>query len=161
MIIRPIILQDRSWINKYLIKEWASTNIVSREKIYDTKILPGFIALENNQYIGILTYRIERDECEIMTLNSIKEGIGIGSALLKHLLIFIKQENIKRVWLITTNNNWGAFRFYQKKGFVIKTIYPNAIEKSRQLKPQIPLVDSEGIPIRDEIELELKTQLID
>ncbi|MBX2998099.1 MAG: hypothetical protein KF893_06265 [Caldilineaceae bacterium] len=33
---------------------------------------------------------------------------------------------------------------------------PNALARSRQLKPQIPLVGLDGIPLRDEIELEIE-----
>jgi len=59
------------------------------------------------------------------------------------------------MFLITTNDNTHALRFYQNRNFVIAAIHINAIEKSRQLKPEIPLTGADGIPIRDEIELEM------
>ena len=34
-------------------------------------------------------------------------------------------------------------------------IYKNAIENSRKIKPQIPMFADNGLPIRDEIELEM------
>jgi len=43
--------------------------------------------------------------------------------------------------------------FYQERGFVLSKIYSNAVEKARKLKPEIPLIGHDGIPIRDEIEL--------
>ena len=46
--------------------------------------------------------------------------------------------------------------FWQKVGFVLKAIYPDAISFSRKLKPEIPEIGNYGIPIRDEIELEFK-----
>lgn len=58
------------------------------------------------------------------------------------------------MWLITTNDNTVALRFYQKRGFVLAAIHRNALEESRRLKPSIPLVGIDGIPIRDETELE-------
>lgn len=61
-----------------------------------------------------------------------------------------------RLWLITTNDNMEALRFYQKRGFILSALYPNALEESRKLKPEIPEVGLEGIPLRDEIELEFK-----
>lgn len=33
-------------------------------------------------------------------------------------------------------------------------LYRNAVEAARRLKPQIPFIGNDGIPIRDEIELE-------
>jgi ribosomal protein S18 acetylase RimI-like enzyme len=53
------------------------------------------------------------------------------------------------------NDNLHALRFYQKRGFVLVALHRNALEASRKLKPEIPLVGIDGIPIRDEIELEL------
>jgi RimJ/RimL family protein N-acetyltransferase len=61
----------------------------------------------------------------------------------------------RRIWLITTNDNTAALRFYQKKGFSLVAVHRNAIERSRQLKPEIPETGNDGIPLRDEIELEI------
>ena len=59
------------------------------------------------------------------------------------------------MWLITTNDNLNALRFYQGRGFRLVAVHPGAVEASRRLKPQIPELGSFGIPIRDELELEL------
>jgi hypothetical protein len=59
------------------------------------------------------------------------------------------------LFLTTTNNNTHALRFYHKHGFVLSAVRINAIAESRKLKPQIPLLDEDGLPIRDEIELEI------
>lgn len=154
-IIREANNTDKKWIVDYITQEWGSGKIVSKGKLYYVKQLKSFVAVEDNDYIGLITYRIEHGECEIISLNSLKENKGIGTALMNSLISKLKEDRIKRVWLITTNNNFSALRFYQKKGFFIKAVYINALETSRKIKPQIPLVDDDGIPIRDEIELEL------
>jgi RimJ/RimL family protein N-acetyltransferase len=61
----------------------------------------------------------------------------------------------KRVWLITTNDNTHAIRYYQKRGFDLVAIHRNAIDASRKIKPQIPLTGFDGIPILHEIEFEM------
>jgi len=48
-----------------------------------------------------------------------------------------------------------AQRSYQQRGFVLAAIHRNALEQSRKLKLEIPVVGSDGIPLRDEIELEM------
>ena len=58
--------------------------------------------------------------------------------------------------MITTNDNLNALRFYQKRGFVLAALYPNALVQSRKLKPEIPETGIGGLPLRDEIELEMK-----
>jgi hypothetical protein len=49
----------------------------------------------------------------------------------------------------------NALRFYQKRGFVLVALHRNALELSRKLKPEISLIGNAGIPLRDEIELEI------
>jgi hypothetical protein len=58
--------------------------------------------------------------------------------------------------LVTTNNNLRALAFYQKRGFRLVALIPGAVEQLRTLKPTIPLVDRTGLPIRDELHLELR-----
>ncbi len=154
--VRVLNENDKIWLKKVIEDEWASLKIVTKGKIHSVDRLPGFVALQENEKIGVLTFRIEEDECEIITLNSVIENIGVGKALLKEVEEFSIKNGSKRLWVITTNDNTNALRFYQKKGFKISTIYCNALKELRKLKPKIPLVGLFGIEIRDEIELEKK-----
>jgi len=61
----------------------------------------------------------------------------------------------RRLWLITTNDNLRALGFYQKRGMTLVAVYRNAMEAARRLKPQIPMIGQNGIPLKDEIELEM------
>ncbi len=156
--IRTLTPDDRAWVATFLDKHWGSTSIVTRGQSYYAHLLPGFVAEKDGEIVGLLTYRLEDDglACEIMTLNSLEEGIGIGSALLEQIRLEAKEAEYKRLWLITTNDNLNALKFYQKRGFELVAVHRNAIAESRRLKPQIPLKGYYKIPIRDEIELERK-----
>ncbi|KKM16107.1 hypothetical protein LCGC14_1689190 [marine sediment metagenome] len=154
--VRALNENDKIWIQKVIEDEWASLKIVTKGKIHYVDRLPGFVALQENEKIGLLTFRIEEDECEIITLNSIIENIGVGKALLNEVEEFSIKNGCKRLWVITTNDNTDALRFYQKKGFKISAIYCNALKESRKLKQEIPQEGLFGIEIRDEIELEKK-----
>ncbi len=133
---------------------WASTRIVSKGKVHDTNELPGLIAIHKKNRVGLLIYNIIGDECEIVSLNSLKENIGIGTTLLKEIERKSALKSCKRLWVITTNDNIDVLRFYQKRGFKIAAIHLDALEQSRRLKPEIPFLGSNDIEIRDEIELE-------
>ena len=146
---------DADWIRQLLVEHWRSAKIVSRGKVHYADRLQGFIALEGGKRVGLITYRIEGDECEIITLNSIVEGIGVGSALVNAVRSKAISSNCRRVWLITTNDNLPALGFYQRRGFTLAAFYSNALERSRQLKPEISLIGLGGIPLRDELELEM------
>ena len=153
--IRAIEKQDAEFIEKSLEKNWGSVKIVTRGKLYDTSKLPGFLAEGEEQIFGFITYRIDENEVEIISLNSFKERIGVGSSLIDAVKKVACSRSIKRIWLITTNDNYPAVSFYQRRGFRVKAIYKNAIEQSRKLKPEIPVTGIGGVPIRDEIEMEM------
>ncbi len=153
--IQPISLQDHVWIRSILEEHWGSVETVSRGQVYSVDQYPGFIARQADLAVGLITYRIESHQCEILTINSLVVGRGIGSALIEA----VRQEAVaggcRRLWLITTNDNLPALRFYQKRGFKLASLHRDAIEISRKLKPQIPVFGIDGIPIRDELELEM------
>ena len=154
--INPIKAEDKKWALSLLNERLGSDVIITRGKIHHCNQLPGFIATLNNKKVGFATYSINNNECEIITLDSLMEGKGIGTSLIKKIIVTAKKRLCKRVWLITTNDNTDVLKFYQKKGFVLLVVYPNAIKQSRRLKPGIPKVGINGIPIRDEIELEIR-----
>lgn len=152
--VRLLVQEDRDWVKKVLLVNWASTIIVTRGISYEAENLPGFIAELDGKRVGLLTYNIVNEDLEIVTMNAVEERKGIGTALLDEIENLAKQKNCKRLWLITTNDNVDALRFYQKRGYEIKAVHRHSIEESRKIKPQLPLVGNYGIPIRDEIEME-------
>ena len=153
--VRQIAEDDKKWIAGLLAEWWASTTVVSRGKIHHADNLPGFIVKNDNKPAGLLTYNIDGKNCEIVTMNSLVENIGVGSALVDAVKQAARRSGCKRLWLITTNDNTAAMRFYQKRGFIFAAVHRNSIEQSRRLKPGIPATGNHGIPMRDEIEFEL------
>jgi len=153
--IRPILDFDLPWIKKTATEFWGSNRAVSHGVLFDITRLPGFLACWGEVKSGLITYNIQKFECEIVSLLSLEQGVGIGTELINAVKFSPQVINCTRLWVITTNDNTHALRFYQKLGFSIKTIYPGAILESRKLKPEIPLIGNHGIPIKDEIELEL------
>lgn len=129
--------------------------MVSRGIVHHPAELPGFIAALDGERVGLLTYQIADGACEVMSLDSTRPAQGVGTALIEAAIEAARAAGCRRLWLITTNDNLNALRFYQKRGLTLVAVYPNALAVSRQLKPQIPLSGHDGIPLRDEIELEL------
>jgi GNAT superfamily N-acetyltransferase len=125
-----------------------------RGRVHEPAKLPGFVAMADDRIVGVITYRADGDEIEVVTLNSYEEGRGIGSALIDRVAAVGRELRVRRLWLITTNDNTWAMRFYQRRGSSLAAAYPRAIAASRQLKPAISLVGNDGIPIRDELEFE-------
>jgi RimJ/RimL family protein N-acetyltransferase len=153
--IIPVSSDDKAWITSLLKEWWAGPLIVTRGKLHLADELPGFIAVHDGMPAGLITYDVVGDECEIVTMNSLVENRGIGTALISAVSNIALKAGCRRIWLITTNDNTAALRFYQKKCFSLVAVHRNAIERSRQLKPEIPETGNDGIPLRDEIELEI------
>jgi ribosomal protein S18 acetylase RimI-like enzyme len=153
--IRSIVEADSQWILDLLKEHWASERIVTRGRIHHADQLPGLVAWDDNVRLGLLTYHIDNDACEIVTLNSLREKQGIGCALVKSACQAATTRGCKKVWLITTNDNVPAMRFYENLGFSLSAVHRNAIEVSRKLKAEIPMAGIGGVPITDEIEYEL------
>lgn len=143
-----------SWANHLLGGHMGSRKIVSRGTLYDPFDFPGFVALYEGQPAALATYRVHGSACELLTIHSQVEGKGLGTVLLERTMQAAHHQGCTRFWLITTNDNTHAIRWYQMRGFTIAAVYLNALEASRKLKPEIPLTGFDGIPLRDEIEFE-------
>lgn len=155
MKIRGITPEDTHWITTLLTDRWGSPTIITRERAHHAEHLPGFIAEWEERQAGLITYHIEDQECEIVSLDSLVEGYGIATTLINAVKQEARKQGCYRLWLITTNDNTPALRYYQKRGFRLARLYPNAVTESRRLKPSIPQLGIDGIPIRDELELEI------
>ncbi len=153
--LRAVNADDRKWIEQFTAEQWGSSMVVAHGTIYYPHQLPGFVAVQEKDKVGLITYHIEGNSCEIVSLDSLQPSTGIGTAFIEAVKQVARQAGCARLWLITTNDNLNALRFYQKRGFVLVAVRPNALEASRKIKPQIPLIGNDGIPLRDEIELEL------
>ena len=116
-LIQELGQANREWANHIIKEEWSSTTIITREKIHYANMLPGFIALHNDKPSGLLIYKIQGNECEIIALKSLVQGIGIGSALINTAKKYAISQQCQRLWLITSNDNIPALYFYQKRGF--------------------------------------------
>lgn len=156
--IRPILASDKAWVEHVLNEHWGSTRMVSRGVLHDIAAQDGFIAIREGSgiRIGLVTYAIQDGECEMTLLQSLAEGVGVGTALTLAARDSAIAAGCGRLWLVTTNDNTRALRFYQRRGFTIAAVHINALERARKLKRGIPLTGADGIPLRDEIEMEMR-----
>lgn len=156
MIFQEINEQNRLAINQFIQENWYSTVIVIRGKIVDMTLVDGIAVYESNSIIGLITYEIRNDECEILSFDSKHENQGIGTELIKRVIEIARNQGCRKLKLITTNDNINAIKFYQKRGFNMVRLYHNSMDISRKLKPSIPMIGEYGIPLMHEIEFEMK-----
>jgi ribosomal protein S18 acetylase RimI-like enzyme len=154
--IKPLTDTHRAFVDEKILDSWAGPFIVTYGNImHDTRLQAGFVACDkDNSVLGYALYHIEDASCEITVLESLHERQGIGGALISAVIEAAKIKDCTRVWLVTTNDNTAAIRFYQRFGLSLCAVHIDVIEKARKLKPQIPLLGFDEIPIKHEIEFE-------
>ena len=154
MNIEIITPQNRARINDFIARHWFTTTMIIRGQAVDMTAVDGLFVLEDDKIAALVTYVQHGDTLEITSLDSLREGRGLGTMLIRKVVDIAKELNCRRVAVITTNDNINAIRFYQRRGFDMARLYRNAMDVSRKLKPEIPLIGEHGIPLRHEIEFE-------
>jgi ribosomal protein S18 acetylase RimI-like enzyme len=155
MVVRELREPDLDWAEVLLREELGGRLQARRGELLDVLDLPGFVAERDGRPVGLATYRLEQDACEVAVLIAVERHGGVGTALLA--AVREAAAGRARIWLVTTNDNLEALRFYQRRGFVLSALRPGAVDDARaRLKPGIPQVGALGIPLRDELELELR-----
>src|SRR2546430_17647849 len=127
--VRPLVANDRPWLSRLTVEKWGSRIVVSKGTVYEPEKLEGFKVVQGGKAMGALTYHVDGRECEIVTLNSLEEGVGVGSALLTAARDKANSLACSLLWLIPTNDNLNALRLYQKRGLQLVAVYPHAIER--------------------------------
>lgn len=155
MDLRRLTPADLPRLRQFWLDHWGGDFMVTRGRVYQPEQLEGFVAEDGAEWVGLISFIIVDDELEVTSLDSLRAGQGLGSQLLKHAIEEARARNCRRIFLITTNDNLNALGFYQKRGFELVTIYRQALEETRKLKPNIPALGYDNIPLRDEIELEM------
>lgn len=153
--VRPLRADERPWLADQLRWAWGTPQVVSRGRVHDAARLPALVAVAGGEVVGVATFDVRNEQCELVTLDASTEGCGVGSALLQAVANEARRRGCRRVWLITTNDNLRALAFYQRRGLRLIAVHRGAVDAARRIKPSIPLVGNDGIPLHDELELEL------
>jgi len=157
--VRPLTEDDRAWGRQVEAASWAEPLVARLEELVDLTPLPGFVALLDGERAGLASYAMRGEECELVTIRSLREGRGVGRALLDAVRDAAVNARCMRLWLITTNDNLRALELYQRWGMEIVAFHRHAVtEARRHLKPSIPELGVHGIPLAHEFELEVRLE---
>jgi len=150
--VRPACPDDEAWVEATLQQRWGG-RVVAREEVFDLRGLPALVAWSGGRRVGVATLRCDPlDDPELMSLDSLEEGRGVGSALIEAACSWARSTGARRLRVVTTNDNLRALGLYQRRGFRLVALRPGAVDEARRYKPSIPEV-SDGIPLHDELEL--------
>jgi ribosomal protein S18 acetylase RimI-like enzyme len=146
---------DRIWVKERTELLFGGDFVVSRSEVHDPHKLPGYIATVEGERVGLATYSIYGGECELVTIDSLCQFMGVGTMLLEKVIGVARQAGCSKIWTIVTNDNLDAQRFFQRRGFVLSAVRIASMSKIRLLKPNVPREGYYDLPVRDEFEYEL------
>jgi GNAT superfamily N-acetyltransferase len=156
MIVRAAEVADRAAVDGFL--EANHTRLVARRgQLVDARTHPALLAEdESGDLLGVATWVVVGDEIEVLTLHAARRWTGVGTALLDAVAAIGRALGCRRLWLVTTNDNVDALRFYQRRGMRLRELRAGGVDEARRtIKPGIPERGLYDLPIRDELELVL------
>jgi ribosomal protein S18 acetylase RimI-like enzyme len=152
--VEPLRDDEHGWLAEVMEERWGGEPLVGRGRARSLAELTVLIARDDaGERVGVASYVIEDGGAELVTLDALREGEGVGSALVAEVARRVGAAGCPRLLVMTTNDNLRALRLYQRSGFRMAALRPGAVDEGRRLKPSIPDVGFDGIPISDEIDL--------
>jgi ribosomal protein S18 acetylase RimI-like enzyme len=148
----PIDSSLRAWAGAVVSEYFGSPRVVSRGRMHDVSRLPGLVALLDGKPVGYLGYWVDGADVEIVALVSTRTRRGVARALISELDAIVSAQGVRRIVLVTTNDNVPAQRFYRACWFRLVATYVGAVAESRRLKPEIPILGEGGVLVEDELE---------
>ena len=143
-----------AWAESLIGEHFGSTLVVTRGRLHDVAKLPGLVAVEGERPLGVIYHRCGEDSCEVVAIAVSEPGHGVGRTLVTGLGELAATQGYRRLWLVTTNDNLSAQRFYSALGFSLVAVHSGAVTQARALKPEIHALGEGGVPIVDELEFE-------
>ena len=154
--MRGVRDDERAWLRATLRARWGGEIVVGRGRVRKAEELEALVAVDDSgERVGLATYVVEGATAELVTIDALQAGAGVGRRLLEAVVAAARAAGVGRLLVMTTNDNVTALRFYQHAGFRLVELRAGAVDEARSLKPSIPVMGSDGIPIHDELDLVL------
>ena len=154
--LRPITKSDRDWLKRLVRLHFGSEKIIVHDTFFSPAREEGLVAFIAQKRVGVVSLVQAGETCEIILLDALQSREDIFKSLLSGAEKWAREHGCSRLIVTTTNDNTDALCMYKKNGFSLTDLRVDAVTESRKKKPEIPQTGDEGIPIRDELELELR-----
>ena len=149
---------DRDFVRRYWEERWGLPIISTRGRYMPEDVQGITWRDEWGEALGLITWHIENDWAEIVSLDAFQQGRHIGGRLLSGAEEELRKRGVRHVMIVTTNDNLRAIAFYVRHGYRITRIELDGLDRVRAEKPDIPETGMDGIPLRDMFELEKDIQ---
>jgi ribosomal protein S18 acetylase RimI-like enzyme len=145
---------DAEYINAHIAEAWGWPVITVVRSYAENEPLHGLVWRDEwGEIQGLITWFIEGEWAEIVTLDAYQQGRHIGGRLVDGAVAELRERGVRTLSVTTTNDNLRALSFYVRRGFRLVKLELDGMEQVRAVKPGVPLEGQEGLPLRDMLEL--------
>ena len=148
--------QDRGEIKRLVQLFWGEQEQLTFGTTFKVSELPAYVAKKEDKIVGFVSFAELHDDLIVVALGIIPEyqGVGVGRRLVASAEKEARRLKKKRMLVSTSNDDLPALAFYQRLGFQIYEVKPNAVaEKHGKVLKGIG-----NLPIRDELRLQKKVR---
>ena len=144
---------DQEYIRQYWEGTWGIP-VVSTRRSYEPEDVQGLVYRDEwGEPQGLITWHIDGDSAELVSVDAYQQGRHIGGRLLIAAETELHKRGVRHLMIVTTNDNLRAIGFYVRHGYRITKLDLDGVERVRELKPDVPRTGHDGLPLRDMLEL--------
>jgi GNAT superfamily N-acetyltransferase len=103
---------------------------------------------DSGEVTGLVTWRVDDESAEIVTIDAFVSGGGIGRRLLALAEEELQAQGVRRVTVVALEGAVHALTFYIKCGYRHHMVHTGAIDAARKHK-FVPELNNEGTPLHD------------
>src|SRR5207247_2363165 len=111
------------------LERHGSLRVARLDRLEQALDHPALLAVDGGRVVGVLTYVIDGTTAEILTLHVDGQWRGAGTALVDAVDRVAADAGCTRLFVITTNDNVDALRFYQRRGFRLAALRAGAVDR--------------------------------
>ena len=150
LTLRPMPLEA---VRQAFAEHWGGL-VVTPERTYTADQVEAFEALDaSGESVATVSLHREPGGAEIVTLDALVHGQRYGRRALVLVEEMLAADGRGHTRLFTTNDNLRAITIYLRTGYRVVAVHLDGMDRVRALKPSVPLIGADGIPLRDMWEL--------
>jgi N-acetylglutamate synthase-like GNAT family acetyltransferase len=156
-VVRIQPSQDYDAARELIVKTWGDDALIIYGRPHRTADMQLLSAVNvNGEMLGTAFYKVNNT---MVLLGAIVVNgpthRGVATRLFEAVVEETRKAGMKKIRACTSNDNFDAMRFYQKRGMRFLSLFPGAVDAFRAMRPGLRRVGHHGIPVRDMIELDL------
>jgi ribosomal protein S18 acetylase RimI-like enzyme len=153
VLVRAATEDDRARIRELFLDDFGHVTIVAFGAVMHADQESALVAEMRDDVAGALAHRRYGDALHIVALatDPMWQRSGVGGYLLAEAELLARRDGIARILTSTSNDNLPSLYFFQRHGFRITEIAPDAF--AQQIGSSVT-PGFAGIPVRDEVRME-------